>query len=120
MTVQSYNGSLEVGLTACRRALPDVADLADYVVEEHHKLKALIDAREPVAAALPVAAPAVVAAKKPARAKAAVVAAVPAQVTEPTRRAKAPKTAARRRATPAAPVPRKRTAKSTAASTRPH
>jgi WS/DGAT/MGAT family acyltransferase len=28
ITVQSYNGLLEVGLTACRRALPDVADLA--------------------------------------------------------------------------------------------
>ena len=69
MTVQSYNGSLEVGLTACRRAMPDVADLADYVVEEHHRLRGLI-------AALPVVEPvAVVAAtepvaKKPARPKA--------------------------------------------------
>ncbi|HSO33451.1 MAG TPA: WS/DGAT domain-containing protein, partial [Labilithrix sp.] len=26
MTVQSYNGSLEFGLTACRRAVPDIAD----------------------------------------------------------------------------------------------
>ncbi len=50
ITVQSCNGSLEVGLTACRRAVPDVADLADYIVEEHRTLRALIEAREPVAA----------------------------------------------------------------------
>ena len=35
ITVQSYNGPLEFGLIACRRAVPDVGDLADYVVEEH-------------------------------------------------------------------------------------
>jgi diacylglycerol O-acyltransferase len=33
ITVQSYNGTLEVGLTACRRAVPDIADLADYLME---------------------------------------------------------------------------------------
>ena len=33
ITVQSYNGMLEFGLTACRRALPDLADLGDYVME---------------------------------------------------------------------------------------
>jgi WS/DGAT/MGAT family acyltransferase len=42
MTVQSYNGAVEFGLTACRRAVPDVADLGDYVVEEHRKLMALV------------------------------------------------------------------------------
>src|SRR6185369_17459296 len=47
MTVQSYNGLLEVGLTACRRAMPDVADLGNYVVDEHKKLLALIAARQP-------------------------------------------------------------------------
>jgi len=99
MTVQSYNGSLEVGLTACRRALPDVADLADYVVEEHRKLRDLIAAlpvvEQPVAV---VAAPAPVA-KKPARAKA---------VTAPAKKA-----APRRRAAPAsAPVAVKRSRKS--------
>ena len=51
MTVQSYNGSLEFGLTACRRALPDVADLADYVVEEHQKLLQQIASLEPAASA---------------------------------------------------------------------
>jgi len=57
MTVQSYNGLLEVGLTACRRAMPDVADLADYVAEEHRRMLASIDSRVPAVAepALPVA-----------------------------------------------------------------
>jgi diacylglycerol O-acyltransferase / wax synthase len=40
ITVQSYNGSLDYGLIACRRAVPDIADLADYMVEEHRKLYA--------------------------------------------------------------------------------
>jgi WS/DGAT/MGAT family acyltransferase len=44
MTVQSYNGALEVGLTACRRAMPDVTDLADHVVQEFEMLRGLIDA----------------------------------------------------------------------------
>jgi diacylglycerol O-acyltransferase / wax synthase len=39
ITVQSYNGSLDYGLTACRKALPDVDDLADYVVEAHAELR---------------------------------------------------------------------------------
>lgn len=53
MTVQSVNGALEVGLTACRRALPDVTDLADHVVHEFELLRGLMDALEPKA---PVAA----------------------------------------------------------------
>ncbi|RZJ61844.1 MAG: wax ester/triacylglycerol synthase family O-acyltransferase [Acidovorax sp.] len=61
MTVQSYNGSLEFGLTACRRAVPDVADLGDYVVAEHKKLLGLIVGQQAAAApaAVAVAAPAV-------------------------------------------------------------
>lgn len=117
MTVQSYNGSLEVGLTACRRALPDVADLADYVVEEHHKLKALIEALEPVVVALPVAAPEVAPLKKAARAKAT---AAPVRTAEPARAAAKGTSAPRRRTAPATPVPRKRTAKPGAAPARPH
>ena len=41
ITVQSYNGSLEYGLTACRKALPDVRDLADYIAEAHRELRDL-------------------------------------------------------------------------------
>ncbi|CAN5422992.1 wax ester/triacylglycerol synthase family O-acyltransferase [soil metagenome] len=57
MTVQSYNGSLDIGLTACRRAMPDVGDLADYLVAEHRMLFELIMGK-PAAEAL-VAGPAV-------------------------------------------------------------
>ncbi|MDR6853955.1 wax ester/triacylglycerol synthase family O-acyltransferase [Variovorax guangxiensis] len=77
MTVQSYNGALEFGLTACRRAVPDVADLGDYVVAEHKKLFGLIvgNAAQAAAAApavVPVAAPATAAVPKaPAKKRAA-------------------------------------------------
>ena len=69
MTVQSYNGLLEFGLTACRRAVPDVADLGDYVLEEHKKLLSLIRKRDAAAApkSAPEAAPHA-AAPKPAKA----------------------------------------------------
>ncbi len=40
ITVQSYNGSLDYGLIACRRTVPDVADLAGFVVDEHRRLYA--------------------------------------------------------------------------------
>ena len=42
ITVQSYNGSLDYGLTACRRAVPDVDDLVDYLVEAHKELSSLV------------------------------------------------------------------------------
>jgi WS/DGAT/MGAT family acyltransferase len=42
ITVQSYDGKMEYGLIACRRAVPDVYDIADYVVKEHEKLRGLI------------------------------------------------------------------------------
>jgi WS/DGAT/MGAT family acyltransferase len=50
ITVQSYNGSLDYGLIACRRAVPDVADLADFVVEEHRRLHDAAMKRPSVAA----------------------------------------------------------------------
>jgi WS/DGAT/MGAT family acyltransferase len=70
ITVQSYNGLLEVGLTACRRAMPDVADLGDYIVEEHRKLRDLIEAMPEkdtasVAAGVPLEVPRKRAAKTP-------------------------------------------------------
>ncbi len=42
ITVQSYCGTLEFGLTACRKTVPDVARLADYIVEELQLLKAAV------------------------------------------------------------------------------
>jgi diacylglycerol O-acyltransferase / wax synthase len=50
MTVQSYNGSLEYGLIACRRAVPDIDDLGDFLVDEHRTLLALAMKEAPVAA----------------------------------------------------------------------
>jgi WS/DGAT/MGAT family acyltransferase len=41
ITVQSYNGSLDFGLTACRKALPDLPDLADLMLAAHKELLAL-------------------------------------------------------------------------------
>jgi diacylglycerol O-acyltransferase / wax synthase len=38
ITVQSYNGVMEFGLTACRRAMPDVGELADYLVAAAQEL----------------------------------------------------------------------------------
>jgi WS/DGAT/MGAT family acyltransferase len=70
MTVQSYNGLLEVGLTACRRAMPDVADLGNYVVEEHARLRGLIEAlpiEGVVAPAIEVATPTVAKKRVPAK-----------------------------------------------------
>jgi len=55
VTVQSYNGRLDYGLIGCRRAVPDIMDLADALLAEHRKLLAL--AREHDAVAVPVAAP---------------------------------------------------------------
>ncbi len=67
ITVQSYNGALEVGLTACRRAMPDVGDLGDYIVEEHKKLHALIASRVAASAPAPASTPAVQAPAAPRR-----------------------------------------------------
>ncbi len=38
VTVQSYADRLDYGLIACRRAMPDVADLGDYLLAEHQVL----------------------------------------------------------------------------------
>ena len=66
VTVQSYNGRLDYGLIACRRALPDIAELADSLLAEHRKLLELARAIEPAPqeVAPPVAAAGVV---KPAK-----------------------------------------------------
>lgn len=38
VTVQSYAGRLDYGLIACRRAVPDIGDLGDYLLAEHQTL----------------------------------------------------------------------------------
>jgi WS/DGAT/MGAT family acyltransferase len=50
VTVQSYDGRLDYGLIACRRALPDLNELGDLLLEEHRALVALAEAQQPAAA----------------------------------------------------------------------
>ncbi len=42
ITVQSYCGALDFGLTACRRTVPDVRKLGDYLVEALDELKTAV------------------------------------------------------------------------------
>jgi diacylglycerol O-acyltransferase len=39
ITVQSYNGSLDFGIIACRELMPDVWKLMDYLSDALEKLK---------------------------------------------------------------------------------
>ena len=93
VTVQSYNGRLDYGLIGCRRALPDINDLADALLTEHRKLLELALAQAPA----PEAATATAAPVQPVAPAVAAVAAgkktgvaMPAKATKPAPRAKAP------------------------------
>ncbi len=61
VTVQSYNGSLDFGLIACRKAMPDLPELAKYMQKSFDEMMAFtpaVKAPEPVqdaVAAAPVA-----------------------------------------------------------------
>ncbi|HJV69617.1 wax ester/triacylglycerol synthase family O-acyltransferase [Ideonella sp.] len=78
VTVQSYNGVVEFGLTACRRALPDVGDLGDYMVDAAHELARCLAAQaEATAAPLPAPMPKQPAPKKTAPAAIPVAAKLP-------------------------------------------
>jgi diacylglycerol O-acyltransferase len=50
VTVQSYNGSLDFGLIACRKAMPDLPELAKYMMAAHRELLKLTPVPAPVAA----------------------------------------------------------------------
>lgn len=123
VTVQSYNGRMDYGLIACRRAVPDITEIGDYMLAEHkklmdlmHKVPAVAGAAKPVAAAAsapaPVdAAPPAVPAKK---------AATPRKAPAAKKKAKAPAAAARKAAPPAAakaPARKAAPARKTAAKT---
>jgi diacylglycerol O-acyltransferase / wax synthase len=41
VTVQSYNGNLDFGLIACRKAMPDLPELAKYMMAAHRELMKL-------------------------------------------------------------------------------
>jgi hypothetical protein len=72
VTVQSYNGRLDYGLIACRRAVPDVNDLADALLSEHRTLMELAQVKPTVAGhiAAPVEKLPQLTAKAPARKRA--------------------------------------------------
>ncbi len=71
ITVESYSGSLDFGLTACRKAMPDVAHLAHDMLAAHRELLATVqDAAEATPApAAPAAAKKRVARKTAVKAK---------------------------------------------------
>jgi diacylglycerol O-acyltransferase / wax synthase len=48
VTVQSYNGSLDWGLIACRKAMPDLPELAKYMLAAHQELLKLTPLAAPV------------------------------------------------------------------------
>jgi WS/DGAT/MGAT family acyltransferase len=94
VTVQSYNGRMDYGLIACRRAVPDITEIGDYMLAEHKLLMDLTQ-KHPAAAgataapARPAAEPAPVAEK-----------AAPAAAKKPAARKKAPVSASRKAAAP--------------------
>ncbi|MFV0677085.1 WS/DGAT/MGAT family O-acyltransferase [Variovorax sp. tm] len=130
VTVQSYNGRMDYGLIACRRAVPDITEIGDYMLAEHKLLMELTQKHPAVAGAAPApvppktvaepsddaeaeteAKPAAAARKKPAaRKKAPVkVAAKKAAAKAPVKAAakvaaKAPAKTAARKAAPKAPA----------------
>ena len=54
ITLQSYVDRLDFGLIACKIAVPDVQDIADYIVEEFEVLKAAAEKMDaPISAAKP-------------------------------------------------------------------
>lgn len=63
ITVQSYNGNLDFGITACRRAMPDAKKLANYLGDALAELKEAVANLPPPEAAKPAEA----AKAKPAR-----------------------------------------------------
>lgn len=116
VTVQSYMGQLCFGLIACRRAVPDVADLAQHMrqaFDSMQKLPALKAAAEAdqagaqasAAVAAPVPAPKAVAAAvaAPAPARVATAVAAPAAAVDATPATKRP----RRSVRSTTPAPRK-------------
>ena len=44
ITIQSYNGSLDYGLIACKKTVPKLRDFADAMLASHQELQALVDA----------------------------------------------------------------------------
>ncbi|HEX7864574.1 MAG TPA: WS/DGAT domain-containing protein, partial [Variovorax sp.] len=58
VTVQSYNGRMDYGLIACRRAVPDITEIGDYLLAEHKLLMELTQKHPAAAGAAPAPVPA--------------------------------------------------------------
>ena len=58
VTVQSYNGRMDYGLIACRRAVPDITEIGDYMLAEHKLLMELTQKHPAAAGAAPAPVPA--------------------------------------------------------------
>lgn len=102
VTVQSYNGRMDYGLIACRRAVPDITEIGDYMLAEHKLLMDLTQTHPAAAGA--AAAPAKTAAE-PAPATEREKAAPAAK--KPAARKKAPASASRKTAAPVKAAARK-------------
>ncbi len=57
VTVQSYNGRMDYGLIACRRAVPDITEIGDYMLAEHRLLMELTQKHPAAAGAAPAPVP---------------------------------------------------------------
>jgi WS/DGAT/MGAT family acyltransferase len=108
VTVQSYNGRMDYGLIACRRAVPDITEIGDYLLAEHQLLMSLTQSHPAAApkAAAPEPAPVAKAAAKPA-AKPAAEPAVKKAAAKKAPAAKAPAAKAPAAKTAARKVPAK-------------
>ncbi|MDH6170390.1 diacylglycerol O-acyltransferase [Variovorax boronicumulans] len=93
VTVQSYNGRMDYGLIACRRAVPDITEIGDYMLAEHKLLMDLTQ-KHPSVAGVTAPRPAPVAAHEPEVEEAAPAAKKPAA------RRKAPVSAAVKKSAP--------------------
>ena len=57
VTVQSYNGRMDYGLIACRRAVSDITEIGDYMLAEHKLLMDLTQKHPAAAGAAPAPVP---------------------------------------------------------------
>jgi WS/DGAT/MGAT family acyltransferase len=110
VTVQSYNGRMDYGLIACRRAVPDITEIGDYMLAEHKLLMELTQKHPAAAGAAPAPVPPKTV-EEPSDDEAPAVAAAPAARKTPAARKKAPvkvaakKVAVKARAKASAKVP---------------
>lgn len=104
VTVQSYNGRMDYGLIACRRAVPDITEIGDYMLAEHKLLMDLTQKH-------PAAAGAAAAPAKPAAEPAPVAEKAAPTAKKPAARKKAPVSASRKTAAPVKAAARKAPAK---------